>query len=138
MNLQYKQFHPASSATWFAQFDARDQQQLVSLLTDFLLYLTEKSMRRTEDPWATAAETVRSIWGHSQYENRPNNLISVLGGIIKKLRSNLDLTQKQLAHAEKIGSLMPLLGDSRQQFPLITFQLVVPKTTDTNSLFDGL
>ena len=124
MLIQYRKIQPRTSRTWFAKLKVKDAQKLQNQLTEFLLYLSEKCIKPREEPWISVSECSRKHWGYSEYEGHANNLVSVLGGAIKKLRSGGDLTEKQLLWVSKICHLMPELGDSRRRFEYIQFELV--------------
>lgn len=145
MHIIYRKDYPTTARTWFAKMTRPDREQLERRLTDLLVYLGEKSINPQVEPWLSASERAKSIWGWSSYESKPNNLISVLAGAIDKLRRGGDLTDRQLEHCEKIGAVMDQLGDARHQFTAITFEAAeqLPSTGNAmqdlrEKLFDGL
>ena len=141
MLIQYIKHEPPTARTWFGRLNTEDTRLLTALLTDFLIYCTAKSVRPKQDPWRTVSETTREIWGHSTYQQHSNNMLSVIGGILDKLRRGGDLTEKQLIHLKKIAVLLPQLGDAEHTWPTIVLEEVTtwntknPITALQNSLF---
>jgi hypothetical protein len=122
MKITYRKDHPKTAKTWFAKVRPQDSKAMEKAYTDLLIYLSEKSLNTDSDVWQAVSTRSKKHWGFSNYEDRPNNLLSVLGGIVDKLRKGGDLTEKQLAYATLIGQLMPELGDTRHKFTAITFE----------------
>ncbi len=122
MNIQYRKDYPKTAKTWFAKVRPQDSKAMERAYTDLLIYLSEKSLNPDSDIWTAVTQRSKKHWGFSNYEERPNNMLSVLGGIVDKLRKGGDLTERQLDYAVLIGQLMPELGDTRHKFNAITFE----------------
>jgi hypothetical protein len=136
MVIPYKRNHPRTSKTWFAMIRAQDRAALLSIMTDFLVYLTEKSLHPNQEPWLAVSTATRKIWGYSEYQKSSNSMLSIMGGLIKKLRSGQDLTEKQLQHAINIGQLLPQLGDDNTHFVQIEFQEIEQFASTGNAVQD--
>ena len=100
--------------TWFSKFDQFTTDRVLSKCTEWHNQIAEASTLGTatdREIWQTATLPDREFWGvASRHQNAPNTLLSVLAGVIAKLRSGGDLTEKQLENLKKIAEVMSALN----------------------------
>lgn len=100
--------------TWFSKFDRFTTDRVLAKSTEWMNQIAEASVQGTAkdiEIWSTAIQPDREFWGvASRHQNAANTLMSVLAGIISKLRSGGDLTEKQLDNLKKIAEVMTTLN----------------------------
>lgn len=136
MIIEYRRSQPTTARTWFAQFRIRDRQHIQNQLEQWQLMISESSVQGTEkdrELWSVATAPDLELWHRAQrHRNQSNTMLSVLAGAVSKLRSNGDLTAKQLDHVQKICDVMAYFT---QAIP-IKFTLVQEFTATGDRLED--